>query len=228
MRVVVWSRLMLMVAITLSPGASINRAFGGAPAQSSYGPVDLDPLRQYLPRQDIYMPVPGGIVALTDEPADARTIEERAATRHGGMIVGYCLKASCRHVTHLAVLQVCSNRIGGPNDANQLVLAVVRLPYGKTPGFLKSLQGRDYARNFVDFGPFNQHLPSDSTVDVEALYALSADGMGPVAPLEYRGPVPKQPQSHETIALHLTMLKNARGITFPRFEVRHLCQQPVS
>lgn len=203
-------------------------ALGESAVQSSYEAIDRDPLRAYLPRSDIYMPVPGGIAAVTDGAAPDSTIEEQATQRHGGLIVGYCLRASCRRVTHFAVLQVCSNRIGGIDDSDQLVLAVVRLPYGDTPGFLKSLQGRDYARNFVDYGPFNQNLPSDDTAEVEALYALSATGMGPVAPLDYLEQSPKRSQDRETLALHMTMLVNANGRPFPRFEVRHLCQQPVS
>jgi len=73
--------------------------------------IDLDPLRQFIPRPDIYMPIPGGVSALTEAPANAETIEEQAAQMHGGLIVGYCLKASCRYVTHLVVLQVCHNQI---------------------------------------------------------------------------------------------------------------------
>ncbi|MEZ5932696.1 MAG: hypothetical protein R3F54_12195 [Alphaproteobacteria bacterium] len=191
--------------------------------------IDLDPLRRYIPRADIYMPIPGGVAALTS-PADyAGTIEEQAAQRHGGLIVGYCLKASCRYVTHLVVLQVCNNQIGGPDGSDYLTLAVVRLPYGNKPGFLKSLQGRDYAHNFQAYGPYEQSLPLGSASNkVEALYAMAADGAGPIAPLDYLGHTPKSQQSPETLALYATMFKNADGVPFPHFQVRHLCQQPVS
>ncbi len=153
---------------------------------------NLDPLRSFIPRDDIFMPVPGGVSALTSPSAEADTIEEKAAKMHGGMIIGYCLKSSCRYITHLVVLQVCYNQIGGPDGTDYLTLAVVRLPYGNKPGFLKSLQGRDYAYNFEAYGPFEQNLPIDSASNkVEALYAMAADGAGPIAPLEYLGQAPK-------------------------------------
>lgn len=190
---------------------------------------NLDPLRSFIPRDDIFMPVPGGVSALTSPSAEADTIEEKAAKMHGGMIIGYCLKSSCRYITHLVVLQVCYNQIGGPDGTDYLTLAVVRLPYGNKPGFLKSLQGRDYAYNFEAYGPFEQNLPIDSASNkVEALYAMAADGAGPIAPLEYLGQAPKTEQSPDTLALHATMFRNNDGVPYPRFEVRHLCQQPVS
>ncbi|MGI9436237.1 MAG: hypothetical protein ACR2Q4_15675 [Geminicoccaceae bacterium] len=191
--------------------------------------IDLDPLRQFIPRADIYMPIPGGVSALTEAPTNAETIEEQAAQMHGGLIVGYCLKASCRYVTHLVVLQVCHNQIGGPNGTDYLTLAIVRLPYGKKPGFLKSLQSRDYAYNFRAYGPYEQNLPLESASNkVEALYAMAADGAGPIAPLDYEGQTPIARQSPETLALHATMYRNDDGTPYPRFQVRHLCQQPVS
>ena len=193
-------------------------------------PLDLDPLRRFLPRLDVYMQVPGGIAALTDDAEDRSTIEKIAANRHGGLIVGYCLRASCRYVTHLAVFQVCSNRIGGPGDSNRLVLAVIRLPYGDTPGFIKSLQGRNYAFNFTEYGMSDQPLTVGSSDRVEALYALLADGAGPVAEVDYdvnQTPAPRQ--SSNTLALHMTMTRNpTSGRLFPHLEVRHFCEQPVS
>ncbi|NJO37239.1 MAG: hypothetical protein HC871_05995 [Rhizobiales bacterium] len=192
--------------------------------------IDLDPLRRYIPRADIFMPIPGGVSALTRPPAgSAHTIEEQAAQMHGGLIIGYCLKASCRYVTHLVVLQVCNNQIGGPDGSDYLTLAVVRLPYGNKPGFLKSLQGRDYAYNFRAYGPYEQSLPLGSASNkVEALYAMAADGAGPIAPLDYLGQTPNPQQSPETLALLATMFKNADGVPYPHFQVRHLCQQPIS
>lgn len=175
------------------------------------------------------MPVPGGVSALTDASTEADTVEEKAAQRHGGLIVGYCLRASCRYVTHLVVIQVCNNQISGPDGADKLILAIVRLPFGKKAGHLKSLQGRDYAYNFDAYGPFEQSLPIGTIGDkVEALYALAADGVGPIAPLDYLGQHPKQPQSHETLALHMTMYRNDTGTPYPYFQVRHFCQQPIS
>ncbi len=191
--------------------------------------IDQDPLRHYLPDAQLFMPVPGGVSALTTPDASAETIEDRAAQLHGGLIVGYCLRASCRYVTHLVVIQVCFNQISGPEGTDRLVLAIVRLPYGNKPGHLKSLQGRDYAYNFETYGPFEQMMPLGTVSDkVEALYALAADGVGPIAPLDYQGQQPTQPQSHETLALHMTMYKNETGTPYPYFQVRHLCQQPVS
>lgn len=205
---------------------------GGVVGQTDNGVSadHLDPLRRFIPRADIFMPVPGGVSALTPATVDtATTIEEQSAQMHGGLIIGYCLKASCRYITHLVVIQVCYNQIGGPNGTDYLTLGVVRLPYGNKPGFLKALQGRDYARNFEAYGPFEQNLPLDYTSDsVDALYAMAADGFGPIHPLEYSGPTPKQQQGPETIALHATMYRNDEGVPYPYFEVRHLCQQPVS
>lgn len=190
---------------------------------------NLDPLRQFIPRADLFMPIPGGVSALTPAPVEAVTVEERSAKMHGGLIVGYCLKASCRYVTHLVVLQVCSNQIGGPDGTDYLTLAVVRLPYGNKAGFLKSLQGRDYAYNFEAYGPYEQSLPIDSTSNkIDALYAMAADGAGPIAPLDYTGAELTSPQSPETLALRATIYRNQDGIPYPHFEVRHLCQQPLS
>lgn len=226
MRVIGRTSLMLLAVIAMSLVIFGGRSFG----QSSGGPgqADLDPLRRFIPRDDIFMPVPGGVSALASPPAHAETIEDQATQMHGGLIIGYCLRASCRYVSHLVVLQVCNNLLGGPDGTDYLTLAVVRLPFGKTPGFLKSLQGRDYAYNFETYGPFEQNLPIDSTDKVEALYALAADGAGPIAPLDYLGQTPKQPQSPETLALHMTIYQNDTGTLYPYFQVRHLCQQPVS
>jgi len=197
--------------------------------EEATGTINLDPLRQYIPRADIFMPIPGGVSALTVPPEEADTIEEQAAKMHGGLIVGYCLKTSCRYVSHLVVLQVCHNQIGGPNGTDYLTLAVVRLPYGKKAGFIKSLQGRDYAYNFEAYGPYEQNLPIDSASNkVEALYAMAADGAGPIAPLDYAGQAPKAQQGPETLALHATLYRNDDGVPYPYFQVRHLCQQPIS
>jgi hypothetical protein len=198
-------------------------------AQSADGPLDLDPLRHYVPDDHIYMPVPGGVYALTDIPPGFETIEDQRSQRNGGLIIGYCLRSSCRYISHLVVVQVCSAQIDGPDGTDSLVLAVVRLPYGKKPGFLKSLQGRDYAYNFHHFGPHEQVLPLGNVDSkVEALYALAADGVGPIKPLDFQGQQPKQPQSSETVALHLTMFPNDQGYPAPYFQVRHLCQQPIT
>ncbi len=215
----------------------LSLGFQAADAQSSdnlskkraENSLDQDPLRHYLPDSTIYMPVPGGVSALTTPSAEAKTIEDRAAQLHGGLIVGYCLRASCRYVTHLVAIQVCNNQISGPDGADKLVLGIVRLPHGNKPGYLTSLQGRDYAYNFQAYGPYKQPMPIDTLSDkVEALYALAADGVGPIAPLDYLGQQPKQPQSSETLALHMTMFQNETGTPYPYFQVRHLCQQPIS
>lgn len=214
-------RCVSLVLLLLSSVVSPSYAAGGGP--------DVDPLRHFLPRPDIYMQVPGGITALTSDADAGRTIDDIAANRHGGLIVGYCLRASCRYVTHLAVLQVCSNRIGGPGDSSRLVLAIIRLPYGNTPGFIKSLQGRNYAFNFAAYGMFDQTLTVGSVDRVEALYALSSDGVGPVAEIDYLGQAPSLQQSSTTLAMHMTMMQNpASGLVFPHLEIRHYCEQPVS
>ena len=220
--------LSLIGAVVIQAPPSLGQT--SASTNAGVDPVDLDPLRRYIPRDDIFMPIPGGVSALTSPASGSNeTIEEQAAQMHGGLIIGYCLKASCRYVTHLVVLQVCNNQIGGPDGSDYLTLAVVRLPYGKKAGFLKSLQGRDYAYNFQAYGPYEENLPIGSASNkVDALYAMAADGAGPIAPLDYLGPSPKARQSPETLALHATMFKNPDGVPYPYFEVRHLCQQPVS
>jgi hypothetical protein len=229
MRYVGWIGLLLALWTAISQGS--GDAFGDVVTPSSHipanGSLDLDPLRRYVPGADLYMAVPGGVYAVTDT-SKLETLEEQEAQRHGGIIVGYCLKSSCRRVTHLVVIQICNSKIGGPDGTDYLTLGVVRLPYGKTPGFLKSLQGRDYAYNFEAYGPFEQNLPIDSTGQVEAVYGLNADGAGPIEPLEYLGQHPKQPQGRETLALDMTMFRNEAGISYPAFQVRHLCEQPVS
>ncbi len=219
--------LSLLCGLAIGASQAASQTF--EPTANGPTAIDLDPLRRFIPRADIFMPVPGGVSALTSPSAEADTIEEKAAKMHGGMIVGYCLKASCRYITHLVVIQVCNNQIGGPDGTDYLTLAVVRLPYGNKAGFLKSLQGRDYAYNFENYGPFEQSLPIDSASNkVEALYAMAADGAGPIAPLDYLGQAPNTEQSPDTLALHATMYRNDDGVPYPRFEVRHLCQQPLS
>lgn len=191
--------------------------------------IDLDPLRRYLPRADIYMQVPGAQLAVEDTADTAEALEERAHGRHGGLIVGYCLRSSCTWVTHLAVLQVCSNRVGGLKDAEQLVLGVIKLPYGDTPGQLVTLQGRNYIENFQRNGPYTQPLDGTYRPDDTSLYALWADGAGPVAPLEYLGLAIDPKQSPHTLALQMAIVRNQRtGWRVPRLEVRHLCERPMS
>jgi len=221
---------LLALCLALTGGAMTRAEIAFGQTSNGVDADNLDPLRRYIPRADIFMPVPGGVSALTPPTIDAETtIEGQAAQMHGGLIIGYCLKASCRYITHLVVLQVCYNQIGGPEGTDYLTLGVVRLPYGNKPGFLKSLQGRDYARNFHAYGPFEQNLPLDYTSDsVDALYAMAADGVGPIAPLDYLDQAPSPNQSPETLALHATMYRNDDGVPYPYFEVRHLCQQPVS
>ena len=102
-------------------------------------------------------------------------------------MVGYCLRSSCSWVTHLAVLQVCSNRVGGLKDADELILGVIKLPYGDMPGYLISLQGRNYIENFLRDGPYTQPLDDSYRPDDSSLYALWASGAGPVAPPTMEG-----------------------------------------
>lgn len=203
-----------------------------APAQTPVeSALDLDPLRRLLPAPELYMPVPGGQLGLSGREREDASIEERKANSDGGIVVGYCLRASCSHITHLVVLQVCSNAVGGPGGANQLVLGIVRLPRGRTPGYVKTLQGRDYAANFAARGPFEQLLPpaparGDETGD--ALLALSTVGKGPVAPLVFEGMRVAQVQSRETLALQLVTPLGGSGLRNARIEIRHLCLKHLS
>lgn len=199
--------------------------------QASLG-LDRDPLRRELPRADLFMPMTGGVYAISGEPAEveeAFDFEAERQRRDGGIIVGYCLKSSCTRVTHLAVLQVCGSRIGGSVGADSLVLGIVRLPYGRTPGYVKSLQGRDYAQNFAANGPYEQILAANDTDKVGSLYSMTAVGAGPVAPLEFQGLeiAPRQPR--ETLALQLVRTRDLElGLQNARFEVRHLCRKHLS
>jgi hypothetical protein len=191
--------------------------------------LDPDPLRAFLPRDDLFMQVPGGVLAVEDSAAPDAAIEERAQARNGGLIVGFCLRSSCTRVTHLAVLQVCGNRTGGPGGGNQLILGLVRLPYGETPGYLKALWGRDYAVNFSQYGPYEETLFDRGLQQSNSLFALSAIGMGPVAPLEFLGLSIKRDQGGATVAVRMRMVRDrVSGVARPRFEVRHLCRRHVS
>ena len=214
-------------AIALSIGPTVAQ---GAPGKTELAKrIDLDPLREFLPRDDIFMQVPGGVLAVEDGGTPEDTVEQRRQNRNGGLVVGYCLRASCSHVTHLAVLQVCASQTGGPDGTDHLILGIVRLPFGETPGYLMALRGRDYVTNFFFFVPFVQPFVDAGTDDVTALYALSAHGMGPVAPLEYQGLSVKDDQSPDTIALQMELVRDRiSGAQFPRFEVRHYCRRHVS
>lgn len=189
------------------------------------GGVSSDPLRSFLPRNDLFMQVPGGQLAVGGVDAEADTVERQKDHRHGGFIVGYCLRLSCTRVTHLAVLQVCHSRVGGVSGDRELILGVVKLPYGDTLGYLKALQGRNYAANYSRLGPFEQILTDKDAESVSSNYTILTEGMGPVAPLEFVGLSPKRRQSPMTRSLQLNIVRDGRsGAQIPRFEVRHLCE----
>ncbi len=193
------------------------------------GGIHYDPLRPYLPRADLFMPVPGGVLAAEDESLVGLSVEERAANLHGGLVVGYCLKASCSRVTHIAVLQICNNQLGGKDRSDELVLGVMKLPVGTSPGYLLALQGRNYAENFADFGPFTQDLSDDVSLDGSAVQNIVAEGKGPVAPLNFNGLALREDQGPETRTLQYSILRFAGSdLLIPHLEVRHLCKQPVS
>lgn len=211
-------------ATSAQQSAGVTKTTDRAPAVVVGSP--LDPLRQYLPRADLFMQVPGGKIAIdAADVADPAPVEEQRSERHGGLVIGYCLKASCSRVTHLAVLQVCSGLIGGPEGRNHLVLGVVRLPFGKTPGYVRSLQGRNYMHNFTTRGPNEQQLIGTENQEIHANYNLLVKGTGEVAPLEYVGFEIKAVQSLKTLAVRMTTVRDiAAGIPFPRIDVRHLCK----
>ncbi len=214
---ILWTAILCAVVLALGAGEGLAQG------------VDPDPLRAFLPRDDLYMQVPGGVLAVEDTAAPGAAIEEQAEARNGGLIVGFCLRSSCTRVTHLAVLQVCANRTGGPGGANQLILGVVRLPYGETPGYLKALRGRDYATNYSKYGAYEESLSDRAGQGTNSLFTLSAIGMGPVAPLEFQGLAIKRDQGGDTVAVRMRMVQDfVSGATRPRFEVRHLCRRHVS
>lgn len=191
--------------------------------------IDLDPLRRFLPRSDIFMPVPGGISAVSSDDDDGDSLEARMHHLHGGLVVGYCLRASCARVTHLAILQVCNSRIGGIDGSDRLILGVIKLPFGDAPGHLMSLQGRNYTENFVLYGPYTQDLVGWAVSGGTSLSTVLAEGMGPVAPLQYLGLSVKPQQSRETIALQLAVVRYQQSdLRLPRLEVRHFCENPMS
>ena len=193
------------------------------------GALDLNPLRRFLPRGDIFVPVPGGVAALKEDRQPGDTIEESLRRRHGGLVVGYCLQASCSRVTHLAVIQVCNNRIGGAKGNRELVLGVIKLPFGNAPGWLVSLRGRNYVENFSVFGPFQQDLLDLEMASDSGSYSVIAEGKGAVAPLQYLGLMMAPEQGHDTIAVQYTLeVFPQAGIALPRLEVRHYCDRPMS
>ncbi|MEX2629300.1 MAG: hypothetical protein WD341_05115 [Tistlia sp.] len=212
--------LALLVCLVLASASP-----GGA-AQA----LDGDPLRAQLPAPEHFMPVPGGQIGVSRRERRAGAlIEELRPQSDGGIVVGYCLRASCSHITHLVVLQVCSNAVGGPGGADRLVLGIVRLPWGRTPGYVRTLQGRDYAANYAARGPAEQILPTIEGGGGEALLALSTVGKGPVAPLVYEGLGVAPAQSRETLALQVvTPRDSAGGLQNARIEIRHLCQKHLS
>src|SRR5262245_12569453 len=110
-------RLSFLLLIALSALAAAAGAEEGVPAA-----LDQDPLRHLLPREDLFMQVPGGVLAVTGGADPTLPVEARSADRHGGLVVGYCLRSSCTRITHLAVLQVCGNRVGGPGRTSNLFL----------------------------------------------------------------------------------------------------------
>lgn len=224
------SAALSLVACALVIGAAFYslaaRAGSDSPALAAR--MDLDPLRAALPSPDLYMQVPGGMLAVMASELPDATIEQVKSLRDGAFVVGFCLKSSCSYVSHLAVLQVCGNQVGGPTGADQLVLAVVRLPYGRTPGWIKSLEGRDYAANFAAHGPVVQELAADDPDAVPSLFSLTVEAKGPVAALAYQGLSAMASQRRETLALQVVRTSGATGLVDARFEVRHLCQKHLS
>ena len=100
------------------------------------GQLDTDPLRQFVPSPMLFQPVPAGLLAVKSEAAEDDSFEDRRDQRHGGMIMGYCFKFACSYVSHIVVEQVCANQIGGAGKSQRLVLGVIKMPYGKRPGYL--------------------------------------------------------------------------------------------
>jgi hypothetical protein len=192
------------------------------------GAEAADPLRELLPRADLFMAVPGGLYAVHDPSAPDAAVADRREARDGGLIVGYCLKASCRYISHLAVLQICSNRLGGVNDEQELVLAVVRLPYGEKGGWVATLEGQNYVENYATSGPYSEPIPALKLGDDSATLSLNAAGLGPVQPLIDRDLLSKH-EAEATRAVNFYLpLEPVEGVLIPLLEVRHLCKSPVS
>ena len=82
---------------------------------------------------------------------------------------------------------------------------------------------RNYAQNFVKYGPYNQVLEATDDGIVSSLYSLWSVGMGAVQALEYLGLLLTQPKNSDTSTLHLATLQDQlTGVNIPRFEVRYL------
>jgi len=206
--------------------ASLLLAALGVPAAGQDGlepidpaKLDHDPLRRFVPSADLFTPVPAGRLALKMEAADDDSFEDKRASRHGGMVMGYCLKSSCSYITHIVVEQVCANQIGGAANGQRLVLGVMKLAYGLSGGYLKSLQGRNFAENFARYGAHEVPLAEQSDVKLNVV----ARGMGPVAPLVFDGDRPAAVQDRATLTFQQDMIDGTHV-----FEVRHLCQAPLS
>ncbi len=193
------------------------------------GTIDLDPLRKFLPRADLFMPTPGGMMMVRIEAGEDATFEEKQERRNGGLVYGYCLRARSSYVTHIAVAQICNNQVGGKNGLNQLILGIIKIPFGRSKGYLLGLEGRNYAINYQDFGPWEQVLVRNDTMEGSALYKISPVSMGPVFPLEFEGMTPKAEQDVNTRTFQMVMRQPTDGSPpHPTFEVRHLCEQPIS
>lgn len=187
-------------------------------AQSGQLP-DADPLRRFVPDERLFMPLPAGRLAVTTIADDDASFEDKRDARHGGMVAGYCLKSSCRYVTHLVVEQVCGNRIGGAHDEQRLILGIVSMPYGAKPGKLLALRGRPHDEMFAEFGPYEEPV----TEEADIMLKLTAKGMGAVAPLVFDGSRLAAEQPRDTVSLRL----DKRG-DLHQFEVRHYCRSPLS
>ncbi len=163
------------------------------------------------------------------EAEDDATFEEKRERRNGGLVYGYCLRACCSYVTHIAVAQICNNQVGGKNGLNQLILGIIKIPFGRSKGYLLGLEGRNYAINYQEFGPWEQILVKNDTKEGSALYQISAVSKGPVFPLEFDGMTPKADQDENTRTFQMVVRQSVEtGLLFPSFEVRHLCEQPIS
>ena len=204
-------RLLLLV-VYLLPAMALAQTI-------DYDNLDYDPLRKFMPNDKLFMPVPAGRMAVRVEGSSEDSIEDQMANRNGGILIGYCLKTSCSWVSHIAVEQICANHIGGAAKQQRLILGIIKMPYGRHPGYIKSLRGRNYAENFQLYGPFEQLLDDESDANLKVV----AIGKGPVAPLEYEGNQPKEIQARETLTFQFDRHSGRRF-----FEIRHLCRSPLS
>lgn len=93
-RVVLPALLLSISLILLCLATSLCTARAQPSSKTSHVTLDPDPLRRFLPPSNLYMKVPGAHWAVEDAQDSNAHFEELRDKRNGGIVVGYCLRAS--------------------------------------------------------------------------------------------------------------------------------------